>query len=57
MKEALVNLIGTYEKQYTEAGSLIGGLAGLDYEWLVSALLIMLFIYCLFRLLGGVVNG
>lgn len=57
MKDALIDLIGKYELRYTDTGKLIGGLAGLDYEWIVSAMIILLFIYCLFRLLGGVYNG
>lgn len=35
----------------------IPGLAGLDYEWIAGVVLFALIVFCLFRLLGGVVRG
>ena len=36
---------------------IVPGLAGLDYEWLAGVFLFALTIYCLFRLLGGVLRN
>lgn len=38
------------------AQQVIPGLAGLDWEWLASVFLFALVLFCLFRLLGGVVR-
>lgn len=35
---------------------IIPGLAGLDYEWIAGVVLFGLIVFCLFRLLGGVVR-
>ena len=35
---------------------IIPGLGGLDWEWITGACLFLLMLYCLFRLLGGVVR-
>ena len=35
---------------------IIPGLGGLDWEWITAACLFLLMLYCLFRLLGGVVR-
>lgn len=52
MKTAVVNLLGEYELQYTQDNKLVGGLAGLDYEWLIGALIVVIFLYSLLRLVG-----
>lgn len=36
---------------------IIPGLAGLDYEWLVGVGIFSIMLYCLFRLLGGVLRN
>lgn len=36
---------------------IVPGLAGLDYEWIAGAVLFTLIIFCLFRLLGGVLKN
>lgn len=38
MKDLIINLLGEYQTKTDEAGNLIGGLAGLDYEWIIGAL-------------------
>lgn len=35
----------------------IPGLAGLDYEWIAGVVLFALIVYCLFRILGGVLKN
>ena len=38
------------------AEQVIPGLAGLDYEWLAGVVLFALIVYCLFRILGGILR-
>lgn len=68
LPELLVDLFGSYEpKTYTVTEYLpdgetvisqqyVPGLAGMDFEWLASIGLFALMIYCLFKLIGGVLK-
>lgn len=47
---------------YDAEGAYIGdivasGAAGIDWPWIVSAFLLLLSIYCIFRLIGVIVRG
>lgn len=37
MKDLIISLLGEYQTKTDAAGNLIGGLAGLDYEWIIGA--------------------
>lgn len=39
MKEVIISLLGEYTPRTFEDGTPIGGLASLDYEWIVGAVL------------------
>ena len=51
LKNAIIGVLGYYELQI-DNGYVIGGVAGLDWPWIISAVCLVVFIYCLFRLLG-----
>ena len=38
MKDLIISLLGEYQTKTDSSGNLIGGLAGLDYEWIIGAL-------------------
>lgn len=37
MKDLIISLLGEYTTKTDASGNLIGGLAGLDYEWIIGA--------------------
>lgn len=39
-----------------ETAEVLPGLAGLDYTWLASVLLFALALYCIFRMIGGLLR-
>lgn len=54
MAELIKAILGEYQFKYAPDGGLIGGLAGLDYEWLFGALLFLIclvFVFCMIRTL------
>lgn len=66
MSDAIKGVLGEYYprtytvSQYAADGTLLGttteivpGLAGLDYEWIVGAVLFALFLYGILRMIGG----
>lgn len=69
MVQAVRNLFGTYTPRtqtvttYYDGQPLsvdeqvIPGLGGLDWEWITGAFVFVLMLYCLFRLLGGILRN
>lgn len=54
MADLINSLLGDYQFKYDSAGNLIGGLAGLDYEWLFGAglfLVCLIGLFCILRTL------
>ena len=51
MKELVIALFGNYELQYN-GDNLVGGIAGLDYEWLFGAFLFVITLYSLYKMIG-----
>lgn len=51
MRDLIVQVIGEYSLQY-DGEKLVGGLAGLDWPWLVGAGIFAMCLYCLLRLVG-----
>lgn len=51
MRDLMVKIFGEYQLQYN-GENLVGGIAGLDYAWLLGAALFAIAFYGLFRLLG-----
>lgn len=68
MKELITSLFGVYTPiTYTAPGPVIdgtvteydvvaGGFAGIDWTWLAGVALFGLTLYCVFRIIGGVIN-
>lgn len=52
MNEIITKILGEYQLTYDDNNNLVGGLAGLDFEWIVGALLFAISLYSLFCLLG-----
>lgn len=66
MLQSVIDWLGSYtpimSDVYDAEGSFVGqvvasGAAGVDWSWVMTALLVIVVIYCLFRLLGGVFRG
>lgn len=61
LKLLISNLIGAYQPvEYQIDGGLTvipSGMAGVDWEWLGALLLFMLSFYCIFRLVGVILNA
>lgn len=61
LKGLLTNLIGLYQPNtYQIDGDyevIADGLAGVDLPWVLSALLFGLSLYCVFRLVGVIINA
>lgn len=61
MKELIIQLLGEYTPKTYPDGSPMGGLASLDYEWLVGATLfgicILIVIKCISSLLVAAFKG
>lgn len=49
MKDVLISTIGDYLPAVTD-----GWFATLDVPWILSAVLLVVLVYCLFRFLGGI---
>ena len=68
VRDVLEGLFGEYTPrtqtvtQYLPDGSsvtyqeYVSGVAGMDWDWLASVAIFILILYCLFRLLGGVLT-
>lgn len=66
IRNALNAVVGPYSPVYQDiydsTGNFIGmqvapGMAGVDWPWVFSAILFIVFLYCFFRALGGVLRG
>ena len=61
LKSLVIELIGTYiPNTYTLDGEydiIPAGASGLDWPWIVAALLFGLSFYCVFRLVGVIINA
>lgn len=61
LKSLVIDLIGTYTPNtYTLDGEyyiIPAGAAGIDWPWLAAALLFGLSFYCVFRLVGVIINA
>lgn len=55
MRDIIVSIFGEYEALVVN-DNLIGGLAGLDYEWLAGVVLFAIALFSLFKLLGVLLN-
>lgn len=56
MKEVIVALFGSYSLTFDpNTGNVVCGLAGLDWPWLAGVALFGLTLYCVLRLIGGVI--
>lgn len=53
MKELIISLLGEYQTKTDAAGNLIGGLAGLDYEWIIGALCFAVASYIVLRTISA----
>lgn len=68
MKDALIDILGAYEPVETireielidgtmyQYSAVPDGLAGVDWPWIGSAILLIVVLFCLFKLLGGVLR-
>lgn len=45
MKDIIIELLGEYQLKYDDTGNLIGGLAGIDYQYLIGAFLFCISIF------------
>lgn len=60
LKSLVVNFIGLYQPNTyidNDVEIIPSGLAGVDIPWLMSALLFGLSFYCVFRLVGVILNA
>lgn len=60
LKTYLLDLIGQYNPPTYLSGEteiIPDGIAGIDIPWLMSALLLGLSFYCVFRLVGVIINA
>lgn len=55
MKEVIIQLLGEYQTKTDEAGNLIGGLAGLDYEWIIGAFLFAFTTLIILKVIGSLI--
>lgn len=55
MRDIIVSIFGEYEVLIVN-DNLVGGLAGLDYEWLAGLGLFAISLFSLFKLLGVLLN-
>lgn len=56
MKSIIISIFGVYEPiSYTVSDSTVipSGLAGVDIAWCTGAVIFIVFMYCIFRILGG----
>lgn len=51
LKQVLLDFLGSYEVQTGD------GIGSVDWPWVMSAILLIVFIYCLIRWLGGMLRG
>lgn len=59
LKAVIVDLFGSYVPVTYSDGTIDiipSGLAGVDFEWLAGVLLFALSLYCVFRILGGILT-
>lgn len=56
MKEVIISLLGEYTPVVNEDGSPIGGLASLDYEWLLGAVCFVVGLIGIILLLRTLLN-
>lgn len=57
LKDSLITILGEYVPNVGSDGKFLTDIASLDVAWIASAVFLIVFVYCLFRLLGGVFRG
>lgn len=57
IKSIIIDLFGSYEPVLSSDGDVLPGLAGWDMPYIVGVLLFALFLYCVMRIIGGILNG
>lgn len=60
IKDIIINIIGNYVPiVYESNGDTIipSGISGVDITWLCSFVLLALTLYCIFRIVGTLING
>lgn len=57
LKDSLISILGEYVPNVDSEGKVLSDIASLDVAWIAAAVFLVVFVYCLFRLLGGVFRG
>lgn len=53
--EFLRSVIGTYTPVTGNDGTVLHGIAGVNFEYIISGLLVVLCVYCVFKIIGGMI--
>lgn len=56
MVNIITNLFGSYTPLVDSSGNIITGVSGINFTWLSGVLLFGLTLYCIFRIIGGILK-
>ena len=57
LKTLLSNILGQYTPTLNPDGSVVIGLAGLDYDYFLRSILFIIAFYMFFKILNSFING
>lgn len=57
MKDAITAVLGEYSQTLGASGEVVGGVANLDWNWIIGAVIFVLAVYSVFRIVGMVIGG
>lgn len=55
MKDLIISLLGEYQTKTDASGNIIGGLAGIDYEYLIGALCFVFMTYLIVKTISSLI--
>lgn len=53
MRDLIIQILGEYTPSLSPDGEVLGGLYSLDFTWIAGAVLFGISLYCMYKILGG----